>query len=82
MQIPLTPSDLPPANTRRWVRRRKALVIAGIERGLLSLEDACCRYNLSAEELTAWRLALKEFGPAGLLVTKIHQQKKIRRRRK
>lgn len=73
---PLTPADLPPANTRRWVERRKSVVIAAVEAGLISLEDACRRYSLSTEELAAWRLALKEFGPAGLRSTKIQRYRK------
>ncbi len=38
---PLTIADLPPANTRRWVIRRKAEVVAAVRGGLLSLEEAC-----------------------------------------
>lgn len=75
---PLTPSDLPPANTKRWVQRRKAVVVAAVDTGLISLDDACRRYNISAEELNAWRLALKEFGLAGLRTTKIHSYRKVR----
>lgn len=73
---PLTPSDLPPANTKRWVQRRKAVVVAAVDTGLISLEDACRTYNLSIEELTAWQLALKEFGRAGLGTTKIQRYRK------
>lgn len=81
-RVLVAPSDLPPANTRRWVQRRKAVVVAAIETGLLTFEVACRRYNLSAEELTAWRLALKKFGAAGLSITKTHQHTKNRSRRK
>jgi hypothetical protein len=35
--------DLPPPNTKRWVIRRKAEVVAGVRSGLISLEDACRR---------------------------------------
>jgi len=38
---PLTIADLPPTNTRRWVIRRKAEVVAAVRGGLLSLEEAC-----------------------------------------
>ena len=38
---PLTIADLPPKNTRRWVIRRKAEVVAAVRGGLLSLEEAC-----------------------------------------
>lgn len=67
-------ADLPPENTTRWVPARKAAVIAAVEAGLLTPEDANRRYNLTVEEYTAWKLALLEFGPAGLMITK--QQKK------
>lgn len=63
------------------MQRRKAVVVAAVEAGLLSLEDACGRYNLSVEELTAWRLALKEYGPAGLRTTKIHWYRTTRTRK-
>jgi hypothetical protein len=80
--VPLTPSDLPPTNTTRWVIRRKAVVVGAVESGMISLDDACLRYSLSVEELTAWRQALKEFGPAGLKTTKTHQYAKVRTPRK
>jgi len=44
----LTLADLPPADTKRWVVRRKAEVVAALRGGLLSLEEACSRYALSA----------------------------------
>jgi hypothetical protein len=40
---PLTLADLPDRNTKRWVSRRKAQVVAAVRGGLLSLEDACSR---------------------------------------
>ena len=45
---PLTIADLPPTTTRRWVIRRKAEVVAAVRGGLLSLEEACQRYTLTA----------------------------------
>ena len=30
---PMTRADLPPANTKRWVMRRKAEVVAGVRAG-------------------------------------------------
>ena len=39
----LTLVDLPSPNTRRWVIRRKAEVVAAVRGGLLTLEDACER---------------------------------------
>ena len=52
---PLTLVDLPPPNTMRWVIRHKAVVVAAVRGGLLTLEDACKRYMLSMEEFFAWQ---------------------------
>jgi hypothetical protein len=45
---PLTIADLPAPGTKRWVIRRKAEVLAAVRGGLLSLEEACSRYTLTA----------------------------------
>jgi hypothetical protein len=62
-------ADLPPANTRRWVIRRKAEVVTAVRAGLLSLEEALARYGLSREEFDAWRGAFARHGMAGLRTT-------------
>ena len=54
---PLTLDDLPPPDTTRWVIRRKAEVVAAVRGGLLTLEAACERYNLTTEEFESWRAA-------------------------
>jgi hypothetical protein len=69
----LTLDDLPPPETQRWVARRKAEVVAAVRAGLLSLEDACTRYNLSAEEFLGWEAAIEKHGLGGLRVTRIQQ---------
>jgi len=66
-------SDLPPPDTRRWVVRRKAQVVAAVRDGLLSLEDACRRYDLSAEEFRGWERALSTHGLRGLQTTRLGQ---------
>ena len=71
--IRLTLSDLPPADTQRWVIRRKAEVVAAVKGGLLSLEDACARYKLTSEEFAAWQVAIDKHGLAGLRTTRIQQ---------
>ena len=70
---PLTMADLPPANTQRWVIRRKAEVVAAVRGGLLTQEDACTRYCLSEEEFAAWQAAIDRHGLAGLRTTRIQQ---------
>ena len=62
----LTLADLPPPETKRWVSRRKAAVVAAVRCGLLSLDEACERYALSVEEFLAWQHAMDRFGVAGL----------------
>src|ERR1043165_8414042 len=70
---PLTMADLPPTNTRRWVIRRKAEVVAAVRGGLLSLDEACRRYTLTVEEFLAWQRAIDRFGLAGLRATRVQQ---------
>jgi hypothetical protein len=62
---------LPPANTRRWVIRRKAEVVAAVRSGAISLEDACSRYKLSIEEFLSWQRLIDSHGLAGLRVTRL-----------
>jgi len=66
-------ADLPPPDTRRWVVRRKAQVVAAVREGVLSLEDACRRYDLSTEEFRAWEGALSAHGLRGLQTTRLGQ---------
>ena len=68
---PLTLRDLPPANTDRWVIRRKAEVVAAVRGGLISLEEACRRYTLSVEEFLSWQRAIEQHGLRGLRATRI-----------
>lgn len=68
---PISIDDLPPPNTKRWVIRRKAEVVAAVRGGLLSLQDACERYKLTIEEFLAWQSALERHGMAGLRTTRI-----------
>ncbi len=66
----LRATDLPPANTKRWVIRRKAEVVAGVRSGLITLEEACRRYALSVEEFLSWESLLDEYGLSGLRATR------------
>ena len=68
---PITLDDLPPPNTKRWVIRRKAAVVAGVRAGLISLEEACRRYTLSVEEFLTWQRMIEEYGVRGLRVTRL-----------
>ncbi|MGH7095710.1 MAG: DUF1153 domain-containing protein, partial [Stellaceae bacterium] len=63
--------DLPPNDTKRWVVRRKAVVVAAVRNGSLSLQEACRRYHLSVEEFLAWQRAIDAHGVPGLRVTRL-----------
>lgn len=62
----MTCRDLPAADTKRWVARRKAEIVEAVEGGLLTTEDACWRYTITLEEFVSWRVALERFGTSGL----------------
>ena len=67
---PITLADLPAPDTKRWVIRRKALVVAAVRGGLLTLVEACRRYRLSVEEFLGWQKAIDRFGLPGLRTTR------------
>lgn len=67
----LTRADLPPANTTRWVIRRKAEVIAAVREGMLSREEALEYYKLTEEEFESWVSMIDEYGIAGLRTTRV-----------
>jgi len=68
---PLTLEDLPSPDTKRWVVRRKAEVVAAVNGGLLTLDEALERYALTLEEFASWQRAVDRVGMRGLRVTKI-----------
>lgn len=51
---PLTIADLPKPATKRWTLDKKADVVSAVRGGLLSSEDACARYALTAQDLLDW----------------------------
>lgn len=67
----MTKADLPAPNVRRWVPRRKARVVAAVEGGLITRDEACTRYAISHEEFEDWKAGLRRHGLRGLCVTKI-----------
>ena len=70
---PITIDDLPPPDTKRWVVRRKAEVVAAVRAGLISLEDACRRYTLSVEEFASWQTLVDRYGVRGLRATRVQE---------
>jgi hypothetical protein len=62
----VSPPTLPPAGTRRWVARRKAQVVEAVMSGMLRLDEALRRYELSIEEFSAWKRRFYSSGVDGL----------------
>jgi hypothetical protein len=69
----LTKADLPAPDTKRWVIRRKAEVVTAVHSGLLSLDEACSRYRLTADEFLSWEQTVGRHGLEGLRATRIQQ---------
>lgn len=69
----MTLDDLPAPNTKRWVIRRKAQVVVAVRSGIISLTDACSRYNLSIEEFLSWQRLIDRHGIGGLRATRVQQ---------
>ena len=70
---PLTIADLPPENTKRWVIRRKAEVVAAVRGGLISLDQACDRYKLTVDEFLSWQRSIERYGLPGLRATRVQE---------
>jgi Protein of unknown function (DUF1153) len=70
-------TQLPPPNTRRWVARRKAAVVAAMSSGVISLAEACRRYQMSEEEFIAWQRAFETYGVNGLHATLLQQHREV-----
>lgn len=68
MREVLTRDNLPARDTTRWVASRKAQVVAAVESGLITIEEAMTRYNLSLEEFYSWQRAMDRGGVSGLRI--------------
>jgi hypothetical protein len=77
----LTTADLPPQETKRWVPQRKAVVVAAVRVGLLSLEEACSRYSLTVDEFRSWQKSIDQYGLGGLRISRIQRYRPGHRRR-
>lgn len=73
-------ADLPPPNTKRWVVRRKAAVLAAVRSGAITVEEACQRYGLSEEEFLSWQQAFDAHGLPGLRATRLQVYRRGRSR--
>src|SRR5215210_8032750 len=77
----LTLADLPPLDAQRWVASRKAIVVAAVRGGLLSMSDACARYRLTTEEFLNWQTQVDRDGLQGLRTTRIQEYRGLDRRK-
>ena len=71
--------DLPPPETKRWVPRRKAVIVNAVRCGAISLEEVCRCYQLSVEEFVTWQRAIETNGVPGLRVTRLQIYRHARR---
>jgi hypothetical protein len=76
----LTLANLPPPDAPRWVASRKAVVVAAVRGGLLSMSDACARYQLTTEEFLSWQTQVDRNGLHGLRATRIQEYRGSARR--
>ena len=70
--------ELPPPNTKRWVARHKAAVVAAVQNRKITLEEACRRYRLSEEEFLTWQRAFEARGLLGLRATRLREDRNPR----
>ncbi len=70
-------ADLPPADTRRWVASRKAVVVKAVIHGLIPEAEARERYALSEEEFALWRDAVATHGEKALKVTTLQKYRQL-----
>jgi Protein of unknown function (DUF1153) len=80
MREVLTRDNLPPRDTTRWVASRKAQVVAAVEAGLITIEEAMARYNLSLEEFYSWQRAMDRGGVSGLRIAAAQRDRAERHR--
>jgi hypothetical protein len=64
-------------STFRWIAKRKADLIARINSGEISENEALSLYHLSPEELAEWRHCYAEGGVCGLMEKQIPQRRHI-----
>lgn len=73
----LTLDGLPASHHSRWTIRRKAEVVAAVNGGLLTIEEACNRYSVTVEEFVSWQRAVDRSGMQGLRVTRIQHYRDL-----
>jgi hypothetical protein len=71
MMADLALETLPAPDTKRWIPRRKAVVLAALRTGLLRIDEACERYGLSADEILSWQRLVERHGVTALRTTRL-----------
>ena len=72
----LTLDDLPAVGPQRWHPRRKAEVVAAVAGGLLTMDAACARYELTLEEYASWQRGVERDGLRGLKATGVQRYRR------
>lgn len=72
----LTLADLPVPGTARWSPRRKAIVVAAVKGGLITLEEACARYRMILDEFLSWEHTVMHYGVGGLRVSELQHHRR------
>lgn len=63
---PLPGGGVAQADNMHWSMARKEEVLTRLDRGQIGLNDALARWNLTVEEIEAWRRSHKVYGRRGL----------------
>ena len=61
--------ELPPPDIKNWTARRKAVVVEAVRIGMISVQEACMRYDLTVEEFRSWQRTVEQHGIPGLRTT-------------
>jgi hypothetical protein len=56
----VTLAYLPPPDLRNLSTSQKAIVVAAVRHGLITLREACERYHLTTEEYVSWHKSFAE----------------------
>lgn len=75
---PIVEAHLPVPSLRSWGARSKALVVAGIDAGIMTKEEACRRYAISEEELVSWQMRMIWRGIMGLHLRRVQEWRRQR----
>ena len=76
LKLPGAEMTLPSPDTVRWVASRKAIVLAAIDTGRLSIHEACMMYRLSVEEIASWSRLVELHGRSGLKIRSLEKYRK------